>query len=380
MKTSSLYLHIPFCKQKCLYCDFPSFGGCDHLFEPYTKALVAELTEGAEELSDTKIKTIFMGGGTPSLLPTPLLGKIMDTVFSKYHVDNDAEITIEANPGTLDFSIAKDLHLMGFHRLSMGLQAWQNPLLKRLGRIHTKETFLENYTAVRNAGFTNVNVDLMMALPTQTLSDWEETLENVISLKPEHISAYSLIVEEGTPFYDFYEKGIYEETEETLDRQMYRLAQQMLQDNGYHQYEISNFAKDGKESAHNQVYWKTEEYRGFGLSSHSYWQGKRFHNPYDFETYLAAKGNPQKRWQDIEILSKQQQISEFLFMGLRMTTGVSDAVFRTRFGMGIKDYYPKEIPFLLEQGLLQETNHGYALTQRGIDISNYVFEQFIVCE
>ena len=377
MKPSSLYLHIPFCRQKCLYCDFPSFCGCDNLFEPYTNALIKEVIEGAKDFSGTKIKTIFMGGGTPTLLPTPLLGKIMDTIFSKYDIDDHAEITIEANPGTLDLYIAKDLHFMGFNRLSMGLQAWQNPLLKRLGRIHTQETFLENYQAVRQAGFSNINIDLMMALPTQTLSDWEETLEKTIALKPEHISAYSLIIEEGTPFYDYYKKGIYQQTDETIDRQMYRLAQEMLSDKGYHQYEISNFAQNGKESAHNKVYWQTKEYRGFGLSSHSYLEGKRFHSPYDFETYLNAKGNPKKLWQEIEPLTQHQQISEFLFMGLRMTEGISETIFTERFGCDITDYYPTEIPFLLEQNLLQRTQKGYALTEKGIDISNYVFEKFI---
>jgi len=377
MKPSSLYLHIPFCKQKCLYCDFPSFSDCDRLFEPYTNSLISELKEGSSDCSDTSIKTIFMGGGTPTLLPTTLLGKIMDTVFSKYDIEDHAEITIEANPGTLDLSIAKDLHFMGFNRLSMGLQAWQNPLLKRLGRIHTQETFLENYKAVRQAGFSNINIDLMMALPTQTLSNWEETLEKTIALKPEHISAYSLIIEEGTPFHNYYEKGIYQETDENLALEMYHLAQEMLLDKGYHQYEISNFAQEGKDSTHNKVYWQTEEYRGFGLSAHSYFQGKRFHNPSDFETYLAAKGNPKKLWQEIESLTHRQQISEFLFMGLRLTSGISETIFTNRFGCTITDVYAEEIAFLLEQNLLIKTPEGYALTKKGVNISNYVFEKFI---
>ncbi len=378
MKPFSIYIHIPFCKRKCLYCDFPSFAGCEAEYEAYVSALVAELREKAEDLREYTLQTIFLGGGTPTVLPPKLLGKIMDTIYSKYNVDSHGEITIESNPGTLDRWMLGELAAMDFNRMSIGVQAWQNHLLKKIGRIHTIEEFLDNYAAAREAGFHNINVDLMFSLPGQTFSDWEETLEKIICLKPEHISAYSLIIEEGTPFQEMYDKGIFTLPDEKLDREMYALTKEILGDYGYHQYEISNFAKEGKESRHNKVYWKDEEYMGFGLGAHSYFRGERFHNTYDRKQYISAKGNPGKLIEDREKLTEKKQLEEFMFMGLRLTEGIENQRFLQRFGKNILDVYHKEVEYLLHEKLLEEQKGFLRLTPRGVDLSNVVFEKFLL--
>lgn len=377
MKKTGLYLHIPFCKQKCLYCDFPSFAGLEQKQTQYIQALKKEIETKAVLLKGYQIQTIFFGGGTPTVLPAKTLAELLEMIFQLYDVAEDAEISTEANPGTLDFEMCEILHDAGFNRLSMGVQAWQDTLLQRLGRIHSQAQFLENYQNARKAGFENINLDLMFALPMQTLEDWQETLTEVIALQPEHISAYSLIIEEGTPFYDFYAKGIYEETPEDLDRTMYHTAVQMLQDAGYHQYEISNFSKDGKESKHNKIYWLDESYMGFGLGAHSYWEGERFHNPYEIDQYIACMAEGQICKEDIETLSLDEQYAEFMFMGLRMTAGIQKERFFQRFGKQIEDIYAKQIKKLKEQGLLVEEKGCLRLTAFGLDVSNQVFIEFL---
>ncbi|MDD3571299.1 MAG: radical SAM family heme chaperone HemW, partial [Lachnospiraceae bacterium] len=245
MKQLSIYVHIPFCKKKCLYCDFPSFAGCENIYEDYVNSLVSEISENSYKYSEYEISTIFLGGGTPTVLPPKQLGRVLDTILNKYNVINDAELTIEANPGTVNSQIFKELKSMCINRLSFGVQAWQNSLLTSLGRIHDNETFVRNFNEARDVGFKNISCDLMFSLPNQTLSNWEETLEKIMRLSPEHISAYSLIIEEGTPFKEMYEKGMIKVTDDVLDREMYYLAKEMLEDKGYNQYEISNFAKHG---------------------------------------------------------------------------------------------------------------------------------------
>ncbi|MEA4973485.1 MAG: radical SAM family heme chaperone HemW [Candidatus Metalachnospira sp.] len=375
-KNVSLYIHIPFCIKKCLYCDFPSFGGMNAYFEDYVNALCSEISEASSEFTDRKIKTIFIGGGTPTILQPRFLGKIMDTVFTKYDVD-DAEISIESNPGTLDKLKLNELMQMYFNRLSMGLQSWQDKHLKALGRIHTADDFKRNYIEAREAGFKNINIDLMFSLPNQTIGDWEETLQNVIFLGPEHISAYSLIIEEGTPFYEMAQKGVIHEADDTLDRNMYYTANRILAQNGYSRYEISNFAKKGYECEHNKVYWKTEEYRGFGLGAHSYINGERFHNVYDFKGYTESKGNIKKLITDVEKLSVIEKQEEFMFMGLRMTKGISESDFRDRFSHNIYDVYGDELKELIKEELIVSQNDRLFLSERGIDVSNQVFEKFI---
>lgn len=369
----SLYIHIPFCIRKCLYCDFPSFSGMESIFDDYVRMLCREIDETYSDYRGMEVKSIFVGGGTPSVLPPALLGRISDKIFSRFDVDSKAEITIETNPGTLDAKKLAEMKSMYFNRLSMGLQAWQDRLLKKLGRIHTADEFETNFLQVRDAGFKNINVDLMFALPAQSLDDWQETLEKVMKLRPEHISAYSLIIEEGTPFFDMFDRGELKETDEDTDRKMYYLAKEMLSDKGYKQYEISNFAKEGFECYHNKVYWRTEEYQGFGLGAHSYSDGVRFHNTYDMKEYLRGEGLRM----DKEFLSLQEKQEEFMFMGLRMNEGVSEAEFLRRFGESMDSAYGDEIKELISEELLVKKDGRLSLTDRGVDISNSVFEKFI---
>ena len=369
----SLYIHIPFCVRKCLYCDFPSFSGMESIFDDYVRMLCREIDETYSDYRGMEVKSIFIGGGTPSVLPPALLGRISDKIFSRFDVDSKAEITIETNPGTLDAKKLAEMKSMYFNRLSMGLQAWQDRLLKKLGRIHTADEFETNFLQARDAGFKNINVDLMFALPAQSLDDWQETLEKVMKLRPEHISAYSLIIEEGTPFFDMFDRGELKETDEDTDRKMYYLAKEMLSDKGYKQYEISNFAKEGFECYHNKVYWRTEEYQGFGLGAHSYSDGVRFHNTYDMKEYLRGEGLRL----DKEFLSLQEKQEEFMFMGLRMNEGVSEAEFLRRFGESMDSVYGDEIKELISEELLVKKDGRLSLTDRGVDISNSVFEKFI---
>ena len=368
----SLYIHIPFCVRKCLYCDFPSFSGMDGMFEDYVRRLCREMGEAAPSFQGIGVKSVFFGGGTPSVLPPALMGRIMDKIMSAYDVNSDAEISMEANPGTLDAAKLREYKSMYFNRLSMGLQAWQDRLMERLGRIHRGGEFEDNFLQARDAGFKNINVDLMFSLPGQTMDDWQETLEKVMRLDPEHISAYSLIIEEGTPFFDMYEKGQITETDENTDRRMYYLAKEMLSDKGFRQYEISNFAKEGFECRHNITYWRTEEYRGFGLGAHSYVDGTRFHNSADMKEYMAGGGRL-----DMEKLTPEEMQEEFMFMGLRMNEGISREEFLKRFKTDITSVYGQEIVELISEGLLTENKGRISLTDRGIDVSNQVFEKFI---
>ena len=376
-KTIGLYIHIPFCRQKCLYCDFPSWAGKEGQMQGYVDALTKEIRNRGKEYTDRKVVSVFFGGGTPTTLSVPMLEQLMQAVFESWDIAEDAEITTEANPGTLDGEMAVALKKMGFNRLSMGVQAWQNRLLKDLGRIHTMEAFQENYKAVREAGFGNVNTDLMFALPNQTMADWQETVRNIVALHPEHISAYSLILEEGTPFFDRYEKGELEPAAEELDREMYHWAVDYLAKMGYGQYEISNFAKKGRQSRHNRIYWQAEEYLGMGLGAHSYMDGERFHNRYDLQEYIRADGDISLLKEEVEVITEEDALAEFMFLGLRLTEGVSFARFRERFGQEMKNIYGRQIEELVKDGLLKEDEIGIRLTTRGVDISNVVFEKFL---
>lgn len=377
-ETIGLYIHIPFCRQKCLYCDFPSYAGKEDMQEAYVMALESEIRRQGKRYKEKKISSVFFGGGTPTALPISLLQRLMQAVWESWQIMDGAEITTEANPGTLDAEMAEALKAMGFNRLSMGVQAWQNKLLKALGRIHTIEQFQKNFKAVREAGFENVNVDLMFALPNQSMEDWQETVREIAALQPEHISAYSLIMEEGTPFFEQYEKGLLELVEEDLDREMYHWAIGYLKKAGYRQYEISNFAKEGKQSRHNRIYWQAEEYLGMGLGAHSYMEGIRFHNTYDLQEYIAANGQNKK--EDVEPITEEDAIEEFMFLGLRLTEGVTFSRFRERFGKELQEIYKEQIAELKQVGLLEADVAGIRLTEKGIDVSNFVFEKFLCFE
>lgn len=377
-EAAGLYIHIPFCRQKCRYCDFPSFAGKEDMQERYTETLLTEIRQRAGACSGRKIRSVFFGGGTPTVLPAPLLERLMQEISASFDIAEDAEITTEANPGTLNREMARALRGMGFNRLSIGVQAWQNHLLERLGRIHDIGDFLENYRIVREEGFQNVNVDLMFALPGQSMADWMETLDCIAALEPEHISAYSLILEEGTPFFREWEEGRLAPAPEDLDREMYHAAIDFLAGKGYAQYEISNFARPGRKSRHNCLYWQAGEYLGLGLGAHSYWEGRRFHNPYGLEEYIQSDGCLERLAQEMERVTKEDALAEFMFLGLRLTEGVSFTAFRRRFGRGMMEVYGEQIARLAGQGLLEQDGTGIRLTRRGIDVSNVVFAEFLL--
>lgn len=373
-----IYIHIPFCVRKCLYCDFLSFACDKDTQERYMEALYKEIKASSGRLKGKDISTVFIGGGTPSVVDTVLLGRIIEALKENYNIEADAEITMELNPGTVTAESLKEYKAMGINRLSMGLQAWQDRLLKTLGRIHTADKFKESFLLAREAGFENINVDIMLSLPGQTMGDVKETFDNVIALSPEHISAYSLIIEDGTPFKDMFESGHFKEIDEDFDRNVYHFSCDMLAKNGYDRYEISNFSKKGFESRHNSLYWRTDEYIGFGLGAHSYFNGERFHNTEDMERYIALSEEHDSIKEDVEKLTKEDKISEFMFMGLRMDEGVKKSVFKERFGVDMDDIYGDIIIKYKKLGMIEETDDGIHLTDKGIDVSNVIFSEFLL--
>ena len=377
-KEFGIYIHIPFCVRKCLYCDFLSFACDNDAQERYMEALYKEIKAFSRHLEGVEVSTVFIGGGTPSVVDTALLERVIEALKENYSVKADAEITMELNPGTVTADSLKKYKAMGINRLSMGLQAWQDRLLKTLGRIHTAEKFKESFLLAREAGFDNINVDIMLSLPGQTMEDVKETFENVISLSPEHISAYSLIVEDGTPFKDMFESGKFEEIDEDFDRNIYRFSCEMLEKNGYKRYEISNFAKKGFESRHNSLYWRTDEYIGFGLGAHSYFNGERYHNTADMERYIALSEDHESIKEDVEKLTKEDKISEFMFMGLRMDEGVKKSVFKERFDVDMNDIYSEIIIKYKDMGMIEDMGDSIHLTDKGIDVSNVIFSEFLL--
>lgn len=387
-KPMGLYIHIPFCARKCAYCDFLSFPASPEQMKAYVQCLLTEI-EGYESLSaEYEIQTIFIGGGTPSYLPKEYITQIMDALIRTFqlkpiHLQNSQiEVTIEANPGTLSLGKLKSYYQAGINRISIGLQTTDNEELGKLGRIHTYEMFLENYHMARKAGFENINVDLISSLPGQTPEDWCKTLNRVIALNPEHISAYSLIIEEGTPFYEQYHgsKGEQLLPSEETDRQIYQMTKKMLESAGYYRYEISNYARKGFESRHNNSYWIGTDYLGIGLGASSYIRHVRYHNETDLEEYqsLICQGNSIQR--EKEQLSKSQQIEEFMFLGLRRMEGVSIQEFQRRFGQDMEYYYRDVIEKLIMEQLIEREEDRICLTERGIDVSNQVFVEFLMDE
>ena len=382
-KPLSIYIHIPFCVRKCLYCDFLSAPADTMAQEKYLHALIREIEREAGQYADYEVQTVFIGGGTPSVIPATWMEKILQTVYSRFQLAKDAEITIEVNPGTVDMEKLTAYHEMGINRLSIGLQSADNEELKQLGRIHSFEDFLQTYEYVIKSGFNNVNVDLMSAIPLQTVESYQNTLEKVLSLEPAptHISAYSLIIEEGTFFYE----NTPVLPDEDTDRELYKITNDILRKNGYHRYEISNYAKEGYECRHNKVYWKRGDYVGFGIGAASLVENRRFSNIRDREQYaecMEGAGNAIKEQE--EILSADEQMEEYMFLGLRLTQGVSKEAFQRTFGRELDEVYPGLVKRLEEQGLMtckksagnQETY--LALTEYGLDVSNVVMAEFLL--
>lgn len=369
-----LYIHIPFCVRKCQYCDFlsgPSDPAGQHR---YVEALRREIE--AADADHYEVVSIFLGGGTPSLLETEDITSIMRAVRDKFHICADAEITIEANPGTADWQKLRTYRELGINRLSLGLQSTDEEELRCLGRIHTYEEFLESYRQAREAGFSNINVDLMFAIPGQTAEGWRQHLHQVAKLRPEHISAYSLIIEEGTPFA---EKEL-DLPDEDTEYQMYEDTADILKEYGYHQYEISNYAKDGYECRHNVGYWKRTEYLGLGLGAASLYRGLRFFNTRDMEEYLTDSADPQKIRKEAAVLSVKEQMEESAFLGLRMTEGISETDFRKNFGSDLMEIYGDVLQKYERTGFLEHAGTRWRFTRKGIHVSNHILAEFLLDE
>ncbi len=377
-KPLSIYIHIPFCVRKCLYCDFLSGPAEEETKSRYVDRLLEEISREAVKYASYEVHTIFLGGGTPSILPASDIERILKAVASAFDEGKNREITIEVNPGTVTGEKLKAYREMGINRISMGLQSADNEELQQLGRIHTYEEFLDTYENAVKSGFNNINIDLMSAIPKQTLQSYQETLSKVLSLNPQpaHISAYSLIIEEGTPFYENTPPLPDEETE----RELYKITNDILCKAGYHRYEISNYAKNGHECAHNKVYWKRGDYVGFGIGAASLVGNVRFKNTEDINLYLSQ---PDVR-EDVQTLSVEEQMEEYMFLGLRLTEGIREEDFRKTFGRSIEEIYPGVVDQFVRQGLLSyepgdEPGKGrIALTERGLDVSNVVMAEFLL--
>ncbi|MDK0917373.1 radical SAM family heme chaperone HemW [Clostridium perfringens] len=377
MDKISLYIHIPFCAQKCLYCDFPSFARKDHLRKAYIEALNKEIISLREKHNNLEINTIFIGGGTPSVLESDELECLLKEV-AKLNMAKDIEYSMECNPGNLTEEKLEVMKKYGVNRISMGLQAKQDNLLKGLGRIHNYKTFKENFLLAKKVGFNNINVDLMFGLPNQRLNEWEETLREIISLEPAHISAYSLIIEEGTAFYNLYENDKLKLPTEEEERKMYHLAKKILEENGFNQYEISNYAKEGKECRHNLAYWNMDNWIGVGSASASYMDGKRIKNISSVEEYINSINEKGEAIEEIINNSKNDNMEEFMFMGLRKINGIDENEFKNRFSMNINNVYGEIINKYIDEGLLIRESGRIFLSEKGIEISNVIMADFLL--
>ncbi|MCI5492703.1 MAG: radical SAM family heme chaperone HemW [Lachnospiraceae bacterium] len=408
-KIMELYLHIPFCVKKCAYCDFLSAPADEATQREYVAALLQEIAYMGAKCRDREVSTIYIGGGTPSWLQEAYLAMILEQIFLNFTVRSDAEVSIECNPGTLTKEKLYMYAQYGVNRLSIGLQSTMDDELKLLGRIHTYDQFLRNYELARELGYGNINVDLMSALPYQSKEKYMTSLQRVIALRPEHISAYSLIIEKGTPFYEQYkfdavkrEAGMptdYLPSEET-EYEIYKGTQSALAEAGYHHYEVSNYAKPGYECRHNIGYWKRTDYLGLGLGAASLMDNVRYTNTTDLAAYLegvkilsdqidaemmqtlseeekhAAYATNLHR--SIDAVSRMAQMEEFMFLGLRMTEGITRQEFYQNFGVQIEGVYGQVLPQLVSEGLIEQKAGQIRLSERGMDISNYVLSQFLL--
>ena len=375
-KELGVYIHIPFCLRKCKYCDFLSFVSDDITMEKYVESLCEEIRGFFQRERDYIVTTIYLGGGTPSILNAEWTSKIINTLKECACITQDAEISTEANPGTLTEEKLRTYKQCGINRLSIGLQSTEARELEYLGRIHSYDQFLDGYHLARKVGFTNINIDLMSAVPYQNLDSWNQTLDRVLSLKPEHISAYSLIVEEGTPFYED-EKLDSLIPDEDTERRMYEVTEERLLEQGYHRYEVSNYSLSGKECAHNILYWKRGDYIGFGLGASSCIRETRFKNTDDMKEYLDQPWKELIDREEVEELSIEEQMAETMILGLRMTEGVSQEAFKNRYGRTIDAIYGDIIEKYKNRGLLIEEKDFIRFTKQGLDLSNLVLCEFI---
>ena len=362
-----LYIHIPFCKQKCKYCDFVSFPCMEDTADKYVDALKRE----AEQYRGEKIDTIFIGGGTPSILTPKQIEEVTKMCFDVFDAASDCEFTTEANPGTIDDDKIKAMLNGGINRISVGVQSFNDDELKKIGRIHDAKTAYNTICHLDKMGFQNIHLDIMTALPSQTCESLNNTLNTAVSLPVKHISAYSLIIEDGTPIEKEYSKGLLDIPNEDTDREMYMYTVDFLSKNGFKQYEIKNFAKDGYECRHNVKYWTGEEYIGLGTAAHSYIGNCRFYNTSDINEYI---GGAEK---EVIELTENDKIAEFMITGLRMNRGVSETDFKSRFGKDINDVFASEFDKFIKLGLMQYIDGRYSLTLDGINVSNSILCEFV---
>ena len=374
-----LYIHIPFCVQKCNYCDFLSFSAQSEEMQEYVQALLRQIEYQKLEAKEYMVTTVFIGGGTPSLLSNKQMKDVFAKLHEVFHIMREAEITIEVNPGTVNEEKLHNYKALGINRLSIGLQSTHEVELKTLGRIHTYSEFMKTYAQAREAGFDNINIDLMSAIPGQSVASWQTNLKKVLKLEPEHISVYSLIIEEGTPFARWYqEEHLHSEyppiPSEEVMLQMDDVTEKELKKQEYVRYEISNYAKKGYECRHNLGYWNRKEYLGLGLGAASYIENERFKNTSNMAKYIE---NPEAL-EEKQKLTRQEQMEEFCFLGLRKIEGIAEKDFQEQFQVSIEDVYAKELSELQEEGLLERKGSKISLTKRGLELGNYVFVKFVL--
>ena len=378
-KNVGIYIHIPFCKHKCYYCDFLSFENSQNI-NGYFECLKKEILSFSEELNqEVKIKTIYIGGGTPSYVDSKYIKELVSLIKQQYTLNQDAEITIEINPGTVNEEKLQDYFDIGINRVSIGMQSTDNKLLKNIGRIHSYGEFLTVYKLARKVGFKNINVDLMFGLPEQTLEILKDSIEKIIELNPEHISTYSLIIEEGTKLKEMIEQKQYKVLEDEVDRKMYWEIKNILESKGYKHYEISNFAKIGYESKHNIDCWNQQEYVGFGIGAHSYTDKVRYSNTNDVNEYIENI-NINKEEDNIRIHEKQNDmdtIKEYMLLKLRLIDGINIEEFEKKFGIHPCKIFKKEIEKLVREEYLVVKNESILLSNKGIDFANCVWKEFI---
>lgn len=377
MKKLALYIHFPFCKQKCYYCDFKSFANKEMYVDSYINALCKEIEKYNYLNKEYEITSIYLGGGTPSHIDSKNIVKVLDIVRENYAINKNAEITIEINPGTVDKEKLQSYYDAGINRISFGLQSTNDEMLKRIGRIHSYNDFVENYNVAREIGFNNISVDLIFGLPEQNTEIWNKTLEDIINLKSEHISAYSLKVEEGTPFYTMQSKGKLELPSEDTEREMYYVLKDTLKKNGYEQYEISNFAKKGYESKHNIAYWERQDYLGVGSNSASCIENKRFSNEENIEKYIEIINKNEFPVMYEETLSEEDIFVEEIILGLRMLKGINAIEILKNQPQERIDNFLRNKEKLLKNGLIEEKRDIIKLTDRGLDLANQVFVKFM---
>lgn len=374
-KEIGVYVHIPFCKQKCYYCDFISYCNKDNLIEDYVKAVKKEIRM---QNIQSQITTVYIGGGTPSYIDSKYIVEIIDEIKKK-NLSKRPEITIEVNPGTVTKEKLKDYKKCGINRLSIGLQSAKDEILKEIGRIHNFEQFLETYQMARKVGFKNINVDLILGIPNQRIKDLKYSLEKIIELQPEHISVYSLIVEDGTPIANKIEKGELELPDEDTERNMYWYVKNTLELNGYIHYEISNFAKKGRESKHNKNCWNQNQYFGFGVAAHSYRDITRYSNTEKIEEYIKNVMTERLDRNRIihEIQKEYDAEKEYMLLGLRKIVGVNISEFKLKFGDNPIYLFRNELKKLTDEGLIIVDEDFIRLTNKGIDLANLVWEEFV---